>query len=104
MSRPVLPEPAGASTIHERATSSARSRSAASGGSPPRIVLSDSVSLPSTKRLLIGDIPVLILVLIGLERDRIQSAYAALRAVLAGLWVLFRPHPHIAFRKLLLQL
>src|SRR5258708_4460216 len=104
MSRPVLPEPAGASTIHERATSRARSRSAASGGSPARIVLSDSISLPSTKRLFIDDLPVLILVLIGLERDRIQSAYQSLRAVLARLWVLFRLHPHIACGKLLCQL
>src|SRR5271168_598588 len=98
MSRPVLPDPAGASTIQERVTSRACSRSCASGvgvadcGEETRSSGWCCTRRSSAMDLLLmvavaGGIGVVFVIgMIG-EGCGIEAAEQALRAVLAGLWI-----------------
>src|SRR5579859_7706060 len=103
MSRPVLPEPAGASTINDVVISSAWRRSSASGG-PVRSIAGGSAGkrpncrTSATVHLQCGGVEevdlgfgiefeVGLVERIGIEHRGIEAAEHALLAELAGLWV-----------------
>src|SRR6185437_9315242 len=103
ISSPVLPDPAGASTIHDCLMSSALSRSLQSGGLAASLWSAGSASVPTTNNLVTLCLRCLIVIHLFFKCRCIHAAQQSLSAPGTGSGKILWPYPRIAVIKILGQ-